>query len=421
MSNTTINKQSKQQLKTTGIDQQKLQAFARELAKDIHTQDDISDLSASLVKMTIEAALGAEMAHHLGYPRYGQDDGSNNTRNGYYPKTLKGNHGEVEINIPRDRQADFEPIIVEKGQTRLGAFDGQILSLYAKGMSSRDIVATFKEMYDADISATLVSNVTQAVITQATEWRNRPLDEIYPIVYLDGIVIKVRQDKQIIKKSMYIALGVNLEGKKECLGLWLSKNESSKFWLGVLNDIANRGVKDILIASVDGLIGFPEAINAVFPQTDIQLCIVHMVRGSLKYVGYKDRKQVASDLKQIYQSVSEEEALLALDEFEHRWGKQFPSIGKSWRRNWDNIATIFAYPEAVRKAIYTTNAIESLNSVIRKSIKNRKIFNHDDSAFKIVFLAIEAASKKWTMPIRNWSGAMNQFIILHEDRLKDYV
>lgn len=220
---------------------------------------------------------------------------------------------------------------------------------------------------------------------------------------------------------MYIALGVNLEGKKECLGLWLSKNESSKFWLGVLNDIANRGVKDILIACVDGLTGFPEAINAVFPQTDVQLCIVHMVRNSLKYVGYKDRKQVASSLKQIYQSISEDEALLALDEFEHRWGDQFPSIGKSWRRNWDNVATIFAYPKAIRKAIYTTNAIESLNSVIRKSIKNRKIFNHDNSAFKVVFLAIEAASKRWTMSIRNWPQAMNQFIILHEDRLKDYV
>ena len=425
MSNTTPRQNQKNQLNNTGINQQKLRAFADELAKDIHTQDDLADLSASLVKMTIEAALGGEMEHHLGYPKHGQNnntiDINSNARNGYYPKIVKSNHSEIKLAIPRDRSGDFEPLIVEKGQTRLGAFDSQILSLYAKGMSTRDIVSTFKEMYDADISATLVSNVTQAVIAQATEWRNRPLDEVYPIVYLDGIVIKVRQDKQIIKKTMYIALGVNLEGKKECLGLWLSKNESSKFWLGVLNDIANRGVKDILIASVDGLTGFPEAINAVFPQADVQLCIVHMVRNSLKYVGYKDKKQVASSLKQIYQSISEDEALLALDEFEHRWGKQFPSIGKSWRRHWDNVATIFAYPEAIRRAIYTTNAIESLNSVIRKSIKNRKIFNHDNSAFKVVFLAIEAASKRWTMPIRNWPQAMNQFIILHEDRLKDYV
>ena len=325
MSNTTLRQNQKNQLNNTGINQQKLRAFADELAKDIHTQDDLADLSASLVKMTIEAALGGEMEHHLGYPKHGQNnntiDINSNARNGYYPKIAKSNHGEIKLAIPRDRSGDFEPLIVEKGQTRLGAFDSQILSLYAKGMSTRDIVSTFKEMYDADISATLVSNVTQAVIAQATEWRNRPLDEVYPIVYLDGIVIKVRQDKQIIKKTMYIALGVNLEGKKECLGLWLSKNESSKFWLGVLNDIANRGVKDILIASVDGLTGFPEAINAVFPQADVQLCIVHMVRNSLKYVGYKDKKQVASSLKQIYQSISEDEALLALDEFEHRWGK----------------------------------------------------------------------------------------------------
>ncbi len=220
---------------------------------------------------------------------------------------------------------------------------------------------------------------------------------------------------------MYIALGINLEGRKECLGLWLSENESSKFWLGVLNDIHARGVKDILITSVDGLTGFPEAINAVFPKTDIQLCIVHMVRNSLKYVGYKERKQVAGDLKQIYQSITEEEALLALEQFETKWNAKFPSIGRSWRNHWDNISTLFLYPEAIRKAIYTTNAIESLNSVIRKAIKNRKIFAHDNSAFKIVFLAIESASKKWTIPIRDWNSAMNQFMILHEERLKDYI
>jgi len=220
---------------------------------------------------------------------------------------------------------------------------------------------------------------------------------------------------------MYIALGINLEGRKECLGLWLSENESSKFWLGVLNDIHARGVKDILITSVDGLTGFPEAINAVFPKTDIQLCIVHMVRNSLKYVGYKERKQVAGDLKQIYQSITEEEALLALEQFETKWNAKFPGIGRSWRNHWDNISTLFLYPEAIRKAIYTTNAIESLNSVIRKAIKNRKIFAHDNSAFKIVFLAIESASKKWTMPIRDWNSAMNQFMILHEERLKDYI
>ncbi len=252
-------------------------------------------------------------------------------------------------------------------------------------------------------------------------WRSRPLDEIYSIVYLDGIVIKVRQDNQIVRKTMYIALGVNLEGKKECLGLWLSESESSKFWLSVLNDLNTRGVKDILIACVDGLKGFPDAINAVFPETDVQLCIVHMVRNSVKFVGYKERKEVVGDLKLIYQSTTEDEALQALTKFEEKWNSKFPSISKSWRNNWDNVATIFKYPKAIRKAIYTTNAIESLNSVIRKTTKNRKIFGNDNSAFKIIFLAIESASKKWTMPIRNWSQAMQQFIILHEERLEKYI
>lgn len=299
--------------------------------------------------------------------------------------------------------------------------DDQILSLYAKGMSTRDIVDAFKEMYGADVSPTLISKVTESVLEKVTQWQERPLDEIYPILYLDGIVLKIRQDKQVLRKTMYVALGINLEGRKECLGLWLSENESAKFWLSVLNDLHARGVKDILIASVDGLTGFPEAINAVFPKTDIQLCIVHMVRNSLKYVGYKERKLVAADLKEIYQSVTEAGALMALERFEQKWDAKFPSISKSWRTHWDNVSTLFLYPESIRKAIYTTNAIESLNSVIRKAVNNRKIFGHDNSAFKIVFLAIESASKKWTMPIRDWNGAMNQFMILHEDRLKGRV
>ena len=404
----------------SNLDQAQLQSIAKELAKTVKTQEDLSNLSSMLVKMTVEAALGAEMEHHLGFAK-NEPNSSSNSRNGYTKKTLKGDHGQVEITVPRDRESSFEPVIVKKGETRLTALDVQILSLYAKGMSTRDIVDTFQEMYGADISPTLVSKVTESVLEKVIQWRSRPLDEVYPILYLDGIVIKVRQDKQVIRKTMYIALGINLEGQKECLGLWLSETESSKFWLSVLNDMSNRGVKDILIASVDGLTGFPEAINAVFPKTDVQLCIVHMVRNSLKYVGYKERKAVAADLKQIYQSITEEEALLSLDQFEAKWHAKFPSIGKSWRRNWENLATLFLYPEAIRKVIYTTNAIESLNSVIRKSIKNRKIFNHDNSAFKMVFLAIESASKKWTMPIRDWNAAMNQFMILHEERLQDYV
>ena len=404
----------------SNLDQNQLQSIAKELAKNVKTQEDLSNLSSMLVKMTVEAALGAEMEEHLGYAKH-QNSDSNNSRNGYSSKTLKGDHGEVDIDIPRDRHSEFNPVIVKKGETRLTAMDDQILALYAKGMTTRDIVATFKELYGADVSPTLVSKVTEAVMEKVTLWRSRPLDEIYPLLYLDGIVIKVRQDKQIVRKTMYVALGVNTDGHKECLGLWLSETESSKFWLRVLNDLESRGVKDILVASVDGLTGFPEAINTVYPQADIQLCIVHMVRNSLRYVGYKERKQVANDLKQIYQSVTEEEALLALEQFESRWNDKFPNIGRSWRKNWDNLATLFQYPQAIRKVIYTTNAIESLNSVIRKATKNRKIFSHDNSAFKIIFLAIESASKKWTMPIRDWNAAMNQFMILHEERLKKYL
>lgn len=402
------------------LDEDRLRPLAEELAKSVKTQEDLSKLSSMLFKMTVEASLGAEMEEHLGYSKSEQSSNSN-SRNGYSSKKVKGDHGTVEISTPRDRDGSFEPLLIKKGETRLTGMDDQILALYSKGMSTRDIVSFFQEMYDAEVSPTLISKVTEAVIEQVTVWRSRSLDEVYPIVYLDGIVIKVRQNNQVIRKTMYVALGVNLEGKKECLGLWLSDTESSKFWLSVLTDLQNRGVKDILIAAVDGLKGFPDAINAVFPKTEVQLCIVHMVRNSLKYVGYKERKKVASDLKTVYQSKTEDEALLALDTFSEKWDLKFPSISKSWKNNWDNVSTLFKYPPAIRKAIYTTNAIESLNSVIRKAIKNRKIFTNDNSAFKIIFLAIEAASKKWTMPIRNWNQAMQQFMILHEERLKEYI
>jgi transposase-like protein len=299
--------------------------------------------------------------------------------------------------------------------------DDKILSLYAKGMTTREIVATFKEMYDADVSATLISKVTDAVIEQVVEWQSRPLDEVYPIVYLDCLVVKIRQDRRVINKAVYLALGVNMEGHKELLGMWLSENEGAKFWLNVLTELQNRGVKDILIACVDGLKGFPDAINTVYPETQIQLCIVHMVRNSIKYVPWKDYKPVTADLKLIYQATTEEEALLALDRFSERWDVKYPQISRSWRAHWENLNTLFNYPEDIRRAIYTTNAIESLNSVIRKVIKKRKLFPTDDSAKKVVYLAIRDASKKWTMPIRNWKVALNRFMIEFEDRLADYV
>jgi putative transposase len=299
--------------------------------------------------------------------------------------------------------------------------DDQILCLYAKGMSTRDIVAAFGEMYGADISAGLVSQVTNAVMEQVVEWQSRPLDAVYPIVYLDCIVLKIRQDKRVINKAIYLALGINVEGHKELLGLWMSENEGAKFWLSVLTDLQNRGVKHVLIACVDGLKGSPEAINATFPDAKVQLCIVHMVRNSLKFVPWKDYREVTTDLKRIYQSVSEEEAALELDRFEEKWADKYPQISKSWRANWPNLITLFDYPQDIRKVIYTTNAIESLNSVIRKSVKTRKVFPNENSALKVVYLAIEAASKKRTMAIRDWKAALNRFMIEFEEQLAPHV
>lgn len=402
------------------MNKKELEAFAREAAKSLKTEKDLNEFSQMLTKITVEAALNAELDEHLGYDRHQPSD-SANSRNGYTSKTLKTEDGQFELNTPRDREGSFEPQLVKKGQTRFTSMDDKILSLYAKGMTTREIVATFKEMYDADISPTLISKVTEAVIDQVVEWQSRPLDPVYPIVYLDCIVVKIRQDKQVINKAIYLALGVNLEGHKELLGMWLSENEGAKFWLGVLTELQNRGLKDILIACVDGLKGFPDAISAAYPQAQIQLCIVHMVRNSMKYVPWKDYKAVMADLKRIYQSATEEEALQALDEFENRWGEKYPHIGRSWRSHWPNLNTLFRYPEDIRKAIYTTNAIESLNSVIRKAIKKRKLFPTDDSARKVVYLAIMDASKKWTMPIRNWKAALNRFMIEFEDRISDYV
>jgi len=402
------------------MNQKELEAFAREAAKGIKTQKDLNSFSQMLTKITVEAALNAELEEHLGYEKHQQSSGGN-SRNGLSSKRLQTEEGQFDVDIPRDRNSDFEPQLVKKHQSRFTSMDDKILSLYAKGMTTREIVATFKEMYDADISATLISRVTDAVIEQVVEWQSRPLDAVYPIVYLDCIVVKIRQDKQVINKAIYLALGVNMEGHKELLGMWLSENEGAKFWLNVLTELQNRGVKDILIACVDGLKGFPDAINTTFPQAKIQLCIVHMVRNSVRYVPWKDYKAVTADLKKIYQSVTEDEALLALDDFSVHWDEKYPQISRSWRAHWENLNTLFLYPQDIRKAIYTTNAIESLNSVIRKALKKRKLFPTDDSAKKVVYLAIQDASKKWTMPIRNWKSALNRFMIQFEDRLQDYI
>jgi len=402
------------------MNKKQLKALAQEAAKGLNSEEDIAALTKLLRQSFYEKALDAELDDHLGYDRHDTKSGTN-SRNGYTKKTVKTDEGELEINTPRDRQSEFEPQIIKKRQTRTPALDSKILSLYAKGMTTRTIVETLSEFYDTDISPTLISKVTDGVLDLVTEWQSRPLDEVYPIIYLDCIVLKIRQDKQVINKAMYLALGVNMDGHKELLGLWVTENEGAKFWLGVLTELNNRGVNDVLIACVDGLKGFPDAINTVFPKTQIQLCIVHMVRNSLKFVPWKDYREVTKDLKQIYQSSTEEEALLALDSFAEKWDEKYPLISRSWRSHWANLNTLFLYPKDIRKAIYTTNAIESLNSVIRKSTKNRKLFPNDDSAKKVVYLAIQEASKKWSMPIRNWKSALNRFIIEFEDRLTNYL
>ena len=402
------------------MNKKEMLAFAKEAAKNMKTEKDLSDFSRMLKKVTVEAALGAELDDHLGYDRNQPATGSN-SRNGYSSKTLYTDDGTLDIDVPRDRDSSFEPQLVKKQQTRLSGMDDKILFLYAQGMTTREICKTFKELYDADVSASLISKVTNAVLEQVVEWQSRPLDQVYPIVYLDCIVVKIRQDKQVINKAIYLALGVNTEGHKELLGMWLSENEGAKFWLGILTELKNRGLKDILIACVDGLKGFPEAIEAVYPQTHIQLCIVHMVRTSMKFVPWNDYKEVAADLKRVYKSPTEEEALRELDSLEDKWRSKYPQISRPWRQNWGNLNTFFAYPEEIRKAIYTTNAIESLNSVIKKAIKKRKLFPHDDSAKKVVYLATQEASKNWTMPIRNWRSALNHFMIVFETRLSDHV
>lgn len=402
------------------MDKNKLKALAAELAKDLKTEADLAKLTKALTKLTVETALNAELSAHLGHEKNQAKIGSN-TRNGYSTKTLLSDDGPLELRTPRDREGGFEPQLIKKHQTRLTQMDSQILSLYAKGMTTREIVATFKEMYDADVSATLISKVTDAVKEQVLEWQNRPLNPLYPIVYLDCIVVKVRQEGTVINKSVFLALGINLDGHKELLGMWLAENEGAKFWLNVLTELKNRGLEDIFIACVDGLKGFPDAITSVYPQTHIQLCIIHMVRNSLKYVSWKDYKAVTHDLKTVYQAVTETAALQALELFSQAWDSKYPQISKCWRANWENLNTFFSYPTDIRKAIYTTNAIESLNSVIRQAIKKRKVFPSDDSVRKVIYLAIEAASKKWTMPIRDWRSAMSRFIIEFDDRLRGHL
>jgi putative transposase len=375
-------------------------------------------LMMQLKKAIVERVMEGELTTELGYEKHDTaGNNSGNSRNGYTDKTLKCNDGHLPIKVPRDRNGDYEPKIIPKHQTRFDDMDNKIISLYARGMTTRDIQAQLKDLYHVDVSATLISNVTDEVIDAVKSWQSRPLDKVYPIVYMDALVIKIQQDKRVINKSFYLALGVNTDGQKELLGIWISENEGAKFWLNVLTEIKNRGVSDIFISCVDGLTGFPEAIESVFPKTKVQLCIVHMVRNSLRYVGWKERKAVAADLRAIYTADTLDAAELALTSFCEKWDKSFPAIGKSWFTHWDRITPVFGYSKEIRKVIYTTNAIESLNGSLRKVIKNKRVFPSDDAALKLLYLALENISKKWTMALHNWKEAMNQFSIMYEDRL----
>lgn len=392
-----------------------------ELMKDYKNPEDLlgeNGLLKQLTKALLEKALEGEMTHHLGYPKWspaGRNTG--NSRNGKHDKTIKGDFGEMDIEVPRDRNSEFEPTIIGKHQTRFDGFDDKIISMYARGMSTRDIQEHLKEIYQIEVSPDFISTVTDSVMEAVKEWQNRPLDDIYPILYLDALHVKVKDQGQVINKAVYLAVGVNMEGKKEVLGFWIEKTEGSKFWLQVMTELKNRGVRDIFIACVDGLKGFPEAIRSVYPKTEIQLCIVHMVRNSLKFVSYKDRKKIASDLKEIYRAPTVEAAEKALETFSAAWDSKYPSISQSWKNNWANIIPFFAYPPEIRRVVYTTNAIESLNMTIRKVLKTRASFPNDDALKKLLYLGLQNASKKWTMPIRNWVSAINQFLILYGDRV----
>ncbi|MDZ4784108.1 MAG: IS256 family transposase [Planctomycetia bacterium] len=417
-----------------------LQARAEELAKEFagraSTAEELNGFMRLMMKSALERMLSSELDVHLGRkgspqaeppssevspttePEKRPKEGLSNRRNGHSPKTVQGDLGEVTLAIPRDRAGTFEPQLIGKHQRRVPGFDEKILALYAKGMTTRDIQDVVQQLYGVEVSATLISEITADLDAEVTTWRTRAIEAVWPIVYFDGIVVHARNDDgRVAQRTVYVALGVNLDGHKELLGLWLGQNEGAKFWLNCLTDLSNRGLADIFVTCVDGLTGFPEAIRAAYPRAKVQLCLVHLVRAALRYVTTDDGKPVAADLKKIYGAATVVEAEAALEAFAQAWGEKYPTIAKTWRAKWTDIITLFDYPPAIRRAIYTTNAIESVNSAIRKFTRNRKIYPNEESALKIIFMAIREASRKWTMPIRQWKQALNHFAILFEGRL----
>jgi putative transposase len=392
--------------------------LVKQLLSGRKTAGEIEDLLKDLRKAFIENALDGELTHLLGYEKHDASGrNSGNSRNGSSRKKIKTDDSEVDLQVPRDRNGEFEPQLVAKHQRRWDGFDETILALYARGMTTRDIQSFLREKYDIDVSPEFVSSVCESVSAGVQEWRTRPLQAVWPILYLDALFLKVRDEGRVIKKALYVAVGVNLEGRKELLGLWLSESEGAKFYLQLLNELASRGVEDIFIACVDGLKGLPEAIESVFPRATVQTCAVHLVRHSLSFVGHKERKAVAADLKTIYQAATETEALQELEKFQIKWDKKYPIISRSWRANWARVKPMFELPADIRRVVYTTNVIESLNFSLRKIIKGRSAFPNDDSVYRLIYLGLEQISRKWTMPIKNWKAALQQFAILYEDRL----
>lgn len=390
-----------------------------ELLTDCKTPGDVDTLYSQLLQRLINRSLEAEMTAHLGYGS-GKNPGKEkrtNTRNGATKKTVKGTFGELEVTTPRDRDSSFEPQLIKKRQIRLAGMEDKILTLYAKGMTTRDIEHALKDLYGVEISHTVISQITESVMDEVRAWQNRPLDAVYPILWLDGLTVKIHHGKQVSNKSAHVVLGVNLRGEKEVLGLWIAETEGAKFWLSVLTELRHRGVQDVYIACMDGLKGLPEAVNAIFPKTLTQLCIVHLVRASLRYVTVKDSKAVVAALKRIYQSATAEEAAAELDQFEKDWNEHYRAVVRLWRNNWDNIIPFFQFQPEIRKVIYTTNAIESLNMSLRKLTRNRRIFPNDESAIKALYLAIRQASRNWKM-IHNWKPALQTFqVMFGEDRV----
>src|SRR5690606_29094919 len=375
-------------------------------------------LLEDLTKRLLERALEGELTEHLGYEKHAREGrNGGNSRNGRTKKRVKTDAGEVEIEVPRDREGSFEPQLVPKGQRRLPGFDEKVIALYARGMTTRESQAQLKEIYKVEVGPSLISTVTDTVLDDVKAWQNRPLEPLYPIVYLDAIHVKMRASGHVQTQAVYLALALTLEGEKELLGLWVGEAEGAKFWLSVLTELKNRGLRDMLIASVDGLAGFPEAIESVFPKTQVQLCIVHMVRGSLRYVSWKERKAVARDLRTIYQAPTLEAAEDALDAFDERWGPRFPMIARKWRTNWHNITPLFDYATEIRKVMYTTNAIEAMNAQLRKVTKKRGAFPSPEAVRKVLYLAIMKASERWTRPVQDWSAALNHFALVFPDRV----